>query len=142
VLAVGVSNFTVAQVAALESFLTIPLSSTQPEFSLFHTDPLWDGSLDAAMVRITPCSLGRHWVAGGSAMGKARSRSCWKRRRRKRRVGGGRSLCLADGAPGAVIPIVGSQRVERIVKAPSVQGRVDPSRMVRGSPDGDGEDAA
>ena len=47
--AVGVSNFTPAQTAVLKSCLTIPLASTQPEFSPLATAPLFDGTLDRAM---------------------------------------------------------------------------------------------
>ena len=47
--AVGVSNHTPAQTAALSHYLTSGLASTQPEFSPLATAPLFDGSLDAAM---------------------------------------------------------------------------------------------
>jgi predicted oxidoreductase len=47
--AVGVSNFTPAQVAALVSFLETPLASIQPEFSALAWHPLFDGRLDQAM---------------------------------------------------------------------------------------------
>jgi aryl-alcohol dehydrogenase-like predicted oxidoreductase len=66
-LAVGVSNFTPAQVAALESFLTIPLASTQPEFSPLHTDPMWDGTRgpgDDARSR-RACLVAAGWRATG-----------------------------------------------------------------------------
>jgi predicted oxidoreductase len=115
--AVGVSNFTPAQVAALESFLTIPLASTQPEFSPLHTDPLWDGTLDLAMKR-------DHAVLAWSPLGGGRLGQ-----------DGPIATLLADkGAqhgvsataatyawlmahPVRVIPIVGSQRAERIREA-------------------------
>jgi predicted oxidoreductase len=115
--AVGVSNFTPAQVAALESFLTIPLASTQPEFSPLHTDPLWDGTLDLAMKH-------DHAVLAWSPLGGGRLGQ-----------DGPVATLLADkGAqhgvsataatyawlmahPARVIPIVGSQRAERIREA-------------------------
>jgi predicted oxidoreductase len=115
--AVGVSNFTPAQVVALESFLTIPLASTQPEFSPLHTDPLWDGTLDLAMKR-------DHAVLAWSPLGGGRLGQ-----------DGPVATLLADkGAqhgvsttaatyawlmahPVRVIPIVGSQRAERIREA-------------------------
>jgi len=115
--AVGVSNFTPTQVAALESFLTIPLASTQPEFSPLHTDPLWDGTLDLAMKR-------DHAVLAWSPLGGGRLGQ-----------DGPVAALLADkGArydvsataatyawlmahPVRVIPIVGSQRAERIREA-------------------------
>jgi len=47
--AVGVSNYTAAQVAALSRFLTVPLASLQPEFSPLCLDPLEDRIMDTAM---------------------------------------------------------------------------------------------
>ena len=47
--AIGVSNFTPAQTAALMHCLTVPLATTQPEFSALTTTPLFDGILDQAM---------------------------------------------------------------------------------------------
>ena len=51
VAAVGVSNHTPAQTAALAAHLRTPLASTQPEFSVLATAPLFDGTLDRAMKR-------------------------------------------------------------------------------------------
>ncbi len=46
---VGVSNFTVAQTAALAAHLKSGIVSTQPEFSPLALAPLFDGTLDHAM---------------------------------------------------------------------------------------------
>lgn len=43
---VGVSNLTVAQTRALQAHLSVPLVSTQPEFSALHQAPITDGTLD------------------------------------------------------------------------------------------------
>ena len=51
IVAVGVSNHTPAQAAALAHFLTVPLVSHQPEFSALATAPLFDGLFDQAMER-------------------------------------------------------------------------------------------
>jgi predicted oxidoreductase len=115
--AVGVSNFTTAQVAALESFLTIPLASTQPEFSPLHTEPMWDGTLDLAMTRDhavlawSPLGGGRLGQDGPVAALLAEKGAHY-----------GVSAAAATYAwlmahPARVIPIVGSQRVERIREA-------------------------
>jgi predicted oxidoreductase len=48
--AIGVSNFSVAQTAALAHYLTIPLVSQQPQFSPLHLEPAQNGLLDQAMV--------------------------------------------------------------------------------------------
>jgi predicted oxidoreductase len=47
--AIGVSNFTPAQIDALAHFLTIPLATNQPEFSPLFLGPLVDGQFDQAM---------------------------------------------------------------------------------------------
>lgn len=47
--AVGVSNFTVDQYDALAFHLSVPIVSTQPEYSAAHLQPLRDGTLDRAM---------------------------------------------------------------------------------------------
>ncbi len=47
--AVGVSNYTPTQTAALVAHLHIPLASLQPEFSPLVIEPLADGTLDLAM---------------------------------------------------------------------------------------------
>ena len=49
VAAVGVSNFTPSQTAALVSYLGDSVVSTQPQFSVNHLEPLRDGTLDQAM---------------------------------------------------------------------------------------------
>ncbi|WP_066804254.1 aldo/keto reductase [Sphingomonas asaccharolytica] len=115
--AVGVSNFTPAQVAALESFLTIPLASTQPEFSPLHTDPLWDGTLDLAMAR-------DHAVLAWSPLGGGRLGQDGPVAALLAGKGAQYGVSAAAAAyawlmahPARVIPIVGSQRVERIREA-------------------------
>ena len=47
--AIGVSNFTASQVAALAAHSKLPVVSTQPEFSPLAIAPLFDGVLDQAM---------------------------------------------------------------------------------------------
>ncbi len=49
--AIGVSNHTPAQTAALAEYLTVPVVSHQPEFSALTTTPLFDGLFDQAMQR-------------------------------------------------------------------------------------------
>ena len=48
---IGVSNHSPAELDALQAFLDLPILSTQPEFSPLHAAPLFDGTLDQAMVR-------------------------------------------------------------------------------------------
>lgn len=47
--AVGVSNYSPAELSALQRFLDLPIVSTQPEFSPLRVAPLYDGTLDQAM---------------------------------------------------------------------------------------------
>lgn len=49
--AVGVSNYTPAQVEALAAHLALPVVSCQPEFSPLAIGPLTDGVLDQALTR-------------------------------------------------------------------------------------------
>lgn len=69
---VGVSNFTTSQVAALQAHLDAPLVTTQPEMSVVHLDPLFDGTLDQCVERgIVPLAwspLGGGRVATGEGV--------------------------------------------------------------------------
>lgn len=47
--ALGVSNYSPAELSALQHFLDFPIVSTQPEFSPLRVAPLYDGTLDQAM---------------------------------------------------------------------------------------------
>jgi aryl-alcohol dehydrogenase-like predicted oxidoreductase len=47
--AIGFSNHSPAELAALQRFLDLPIASTQPEFSPLRVAPLHDGTLDQAM---------------------------------------------------------------------------------------------
>ena len=46
--AIGVSNMTCAQIDTLAHFLTVPIATTQPEFSPLHLQPIEDGQFDKA----------------------------------------------------------------------------------------------
>lgn len=115
--AVGVSNFTVAEVRALQAYLPVPLASIQPEFSVWHDGILWDGVLDQAMelgLSVLAWSpLGRGAVseegavsalldAKAEAVGVSRSAAAY-------------AWIMAH--PARPIPIVGSQQVARIREA-------------------------
>ncbi len=43
---VGVSNFSVSQIRALQQYLEAPVASVQSEFSLLHLEPMTDGVFD------------------------------------------------------------------------------------------------
>jgi predicted oxidoreductase len=116
--AIGVSNFTPAQVSALTAFLTVPLASTQPEFSPLHLDPLWNGTLDQAMaldlavLAWSPLGGGR-LGSGGDAVGTLLSAQ-------GERFGVSAAAATYSWLmthPARPIPIVGSQRPTRIAEA-------------------------
>jgi predicted oxidoreductase len=61
---VGVSNFSIQQVAALQRYLPFPIATQQPELSLWCLDPFDDGVIDQCMQeRITPLAWSP--LAGG-----------------------------------------------------------------------------
>jgi predicted oxidoreductase len=43
---VGVSNYSPSQTETLQTYLDVPLATTQPQFSLVHLEPMTDGTLD------------------------------------------------------------------------------------------------
>jgi predicted oxidoreductase len=64
---VGVSNYTVAEVAAFKRFLKAPLVAHQIEFSAGHIDPLFDGTLDQAMAEGIAAAAWSPLARGGFA---------------------------------------------------------------------------
>lgn len=115
--AVGVSNFTVAEVRALQAHLTVPLASIQPEFSVWHDEILWDGVLDQAMelgLSVLAWSpLGRGAVADEgavSALLDAKAEAAGVSR-------SAAAYAWIMAHPARPIPIVGSQQVARIKDA-------------------------
>jgi predicted oxidoreductase len=121
--AVGVSNYTPAQTAALVAHLHIPLASIQPEFSPLVTESLADGTLDLAMqhrisvLAWSPLAGGRLGAQGGDARGQ---RVCAELDAQAQR--GGVSRAAATYAwimahPAGIVPIVGSQQPSRIREA-------------------------
>lgn len=119
--AVGVSNFTVAQVSALARFLKAPLRAHQIEFSAVHVDPLFDGTLDQAMTRATAVAA---WspLAGGRLF--ASRRADIKRVRRvlqriaKQRDASPVAVALAfvQQHPAPATPILGTTRPARFAE--------------------------
>jgi predicted oxidoreductase len=120
--AIGVSNFTVAQVSALTVILAIPLASIQPEFSPLVIDPLEDGLLDHAMQYGTA-------VLAWSPLGQGRIAEPKSKREQDvaaaldvvataqgvSRTAAAYSWIMAH--PAGIIPIVGTQKPARIKEA-------------------------
>jgi predicted oxidoreductase len=120
---IGVSNFSVAQTAALAHFLTIPLASQQPQFSPLYLEPAQNGLLEQAMVMELT-------VLAWSPMGGGRlARGDDERTRavaamldeRAREAGVNRAAAALSwimAHPSRPIPIAGTQNVERIAALP------------------------
>lgn len=120
----GVSNFTLAQTDALNGFLGNKLVSTQPEISPLRIDCFENGELDHAMARgiavlaWSPLGGGR-LLAPQSERDKAVAAaldSVADAQNVSREIAA-YSWLMAH--PAAIVPIVGSQRAERIGEAAS-----------------------
>ena len=117
--AVGVSNFTCAQINALQSKLSIPISTMQPEFSALQLGPIESGELDLAMQNDIA-------VLGWSPLGQGRIAQPTTKRELEvaaaldaiahlqgvSRTAAAYSWIMAH--PAGIIPIVGSQQADRI----------------------------
>lgn len=121
--AVGVSNFTPAQTAALAHFLSVPLASTQPEFSSLTLEPIASGLLDQAMM-LDLAVLAWSPVGGGRLMEPRDPRTLavaalLDRKAEEAEVGRTAvALSWIMQHPSRPIPIVGTQRPERIAQIP------------------------
>jgi predicted oxidoreductase len=120
----GVSNFTVAQIAALNHFLDHKLSVTQPEISPLRLACIENGELDQAMVLgLRPLAwspLGGGRLADPqSPRDKAVADALDKVAQDKgiSRVVAAYSWLMAH--PAGIVPIIGSQNPERIVEGAS-----------------------
>jgi predicted oxidoreductase len=123
VAALGVSNHTSAQAAALASFLPMPLASHQTEFSALATAPLFNGLFDQAMER-GMAVLAWSPLAGGRLADPAdeRSRAVVALLDAKgEEVGVDRTAAAYSwimAHPARPIPIVGTQNPSRIARIP------------------------
>ncbi len=124
---VGVSNFTAAQFAALQAHLPFPIVTHQPEFSAWCLDPLRDGVLDQCLQHgITPLAWSP--FAGGLlglSLGEARQDPNGDRLvalltrldTLAQHAGSSRpavALAFLLAHPAGVVPIIGTQQVDRI----------------------------
>jgi predicted oxidoreductase len=121
--AVGVSNFTAAQLAALQAHLAVVLASTQPEFSPLVISPLSDGILDQALERDlavlawSPLAQGR--LAGAGRNPRERAVMAVLDELAAREGAPRAAICYAwiMSHPARPIPIVGTQNPARIAEA-------------------------
>lgn len=120
--ALGVSNFTTAQIEALSNFLGHKLAATQPEISPLRIDCFENGELDQAMgLGLTPLAWSP--LGGGRLLDPqtARDRAVAAE---LSRIATEQGVSLSIAAygwlmmhPAGIVPIVGSQNPERIAEA-------------------------
>lgn len=117
----GVSNFTIGQIAALQHFLGHKLVATQPEISPLRIDCFANGELDQAMMLgLTPLAWSP--LGGGRLAAPEASRD-------KAVAAALDAVAAAQGVsrsvaayswlmahPAGIIPIIGSQNAERIAE--------------------------
>lgn len=115
--AVGVSNFTAAQTAALQAHLSIPLASIQPEFSPWFSGPLWDGVLDQATT--LGCSVLAWSPLGGGQVSKEGPVTALIGAKAEEAGVAPAAAAYAwiMAHPSRPVPIVGSQQPSRIREA-------------------------
>jgi predicted oxidoreductase len=119
--ALGVSNFTLSQTAALNQFLGHKLVSTQPEISPLRIEPIENGEMDQAMMLgLTPLAWsplgGGRLVSPETGRDKAIAAEL-------DRVATAQSVSRSVAAyswlmahPAGIIPIIGSQQTGRIAE--------------------------
>ncbi len=119
---VGVSNFTQIQIGALGSFLGHPLATTQPEISPLRIDCFENGELDQAMaLGLVPLA----WSPlGGGRLADPQDERTKAVAAALDTVAHDRGVSRSVAAyswlmahPAGIVPIVGSQKAERIAEA-------------------------
>ncbi len=119
--AVGVSNYTLAQHRALAALLTIPIATTQPEFSPLELAPIENGLLDLAME--TDIAVLAWSPLGGGRIGAPQDERAMAVAAALDIVADEAGISRAAAAygwimahPARVIPIVGTQNPARIAE--------------------------
>ncbi len=121
--AIGVSNFTAAQVAALQAHLALPIISHQIEFSPLALEPLHDGTIDQALERDMTVLA---WSPlGGGRLGDPSDKRSTSVAAELDKVGNAYGVSRAAAAyswimahPAKPIPIIGTQNAARIKEIP------------------------
>ncbi len=124
---VGVSNHTAAQFDALQAHLPFAIATHQPELSALRLDPLFDGVLDqclrsgATPLAWSPLAGGRLGLAPEEARGSPGGARLAALIEALDALANARGLPRSAVAlaflmvhPAGVVPIVGSQRLERV----------------------------
>lgn len=114
----GLSNVTPSQFELVQGCLDHPLVTTQPELSIWHSEPVRDGTLDQCLARdVTPLA----WSPlGGGRVGDRTGAVAPVLGRLAAEHGVDTTaiaLAFVLAHPSAPIPILGTQRVDRIQAA-------------------------
>ncbi|WP_026941942.1 aldo/keto reductase [Hellea balneolensis] len=113
---IGVSNFTVSQTRALQAHLDTKIITTQPEFSALQQAPLIDGTLDWCQ-EMTATALAWSPLAGGrlfsenNPITETLDRLAEKHNATRTHI----ALAFTTHHGADVIPIIGTQKTERII---------------------------
>ncbi len=112
---VGLSNVTPSQFAMVQSRTELPLVTTQPEFSVWHSDPVRDGTFDQCLERgVTPLAWSP--LGGGRIAVPDDPVTVALERLAARHDVDASTVALAFvmAHPSRPVPILGTQRVERV----------------------------
>jgi len=115
---IGVSNYSPAETAALRKYLPVPIVSTQPEYSPLATGPLFDGTIDQAMAEQmaifawSPLAGGRIPSSDHPVVALLEAQG-----QRYGTDATAAALSWAMVHPAGIIPIVGTQTVDRITRS-------------------------
>ncbi|MDW3214522.1 MAG: aldo/keto reductase [Ilumatobacteraceae bacterium] len=116
---VGISNHTTAQTTALQAHLPFPLVTVQPEYSLLALDPMFDGTFDhCAEVGLLPLAwspLAGGRLATGEGVDPDLLAAIDHIAEREDVDRSHVAIAFVLAHPSAPIPIIGTQRPERIV---------------------------
>jgi len=138
---VGVSNHSPAQVSALQAHLPLELATIQPELSLTHLDPIYDGTLDQALelglttFAWSPLANGR--LATGEGVS-AELAVVIDDLAQREEVGRGEvALAFVLAHPAAPVALLGTRQPERLRSAVRALGvsldRTDLYRLIEAS---------
>lgn len=122
---IAVSNYTPSMFSALQSMLPRPLVANQVEFSPVRQDPVWDGTLDQCQ-EYSSTLIAWSPLGGGALMTQDASEDSQTGRiaaaldavaDRNGVDRGAAALAFTMVSHPGIVPIIGTQRVERIAEA-------------------------
>lgn len=126
ILEAGVSNYTLSQTRALQAFMEFPFAAIQPEISAAATETLFDGTLDMCQEWAIAPMAWSPLAAGALATGKTSGDQNQLSRimAELERISGDANtsrdivaLAWLLAHPAGIVPIIGSQKTERISAA-------------------------